>query len=92
MEVLEDLGERIWPNQARLLEIMGDAGYYLRSLASFVEVVAPFVGSKILIKLLCRLAELRTQDEPSQEQYYLCPVFCPTSKLGPSARGPPLNE
>jgi len=92
VEVLEDFGERIWPNQAFLLEIMGDTDSYLRSLASSVEVVAPFVGSAILIKLLCRLAELRTQDEPSQEQYYLCQIFCPIPKLGPSARGPPLNE
>jgi hypothetical protein len=89
VEVLDDFAERIWPNQSRLLEIMGDADFYLRSLANFVGAVAPIVGSTILIKLLCRLAELRTQGEPSQEQYYLCPVFCPIPKLGPSARGPP---
>ena len=60
---------------------------------SFLTVSELLMSVKTLKKLPCRLAGLRTQDEPSQQQdLNLCPNCRLIAMLGPIARAPPLSN
>ena len=60
---------------------------------SFLTVTELLTSVKTLTKLSCRLAGLRTQDEPSQQQdLNLCPNCCLIPMLGPTARAPPAGR
>jgi len=64
------------------------SGAYEVSILRMAELL---MSVKTLVRL-CRVAGLRTQDEPSQHQdLNLCPNFCLIPMLGPTARAPPSN-
>jgi len=58
---------------------------------SLLTVSELLMSVQTLTMLPCRLAGLRTQDEPPQQQYLnLCPNCCLRAMLGPVARAPPI--